>query len=151
MQESKRLGIGRPNGSVPDATLQRQFARRVALDVDNPQILTASLNIVDCSRQLPPVWGETARFDIDVGGSGRSNLPTLPIHPYQLRAAGEALIREGPAARNREVGAAGGPERVNSVNDGHGFPGEPQGSGIKSLRQEIARPDVHEITRTWIG
>ena len=107
VQERQRRRIRRPNGGIPQGWLRCQSPPRVRFDIEDPEILLASFDIVNRRRQPLPIRRQACGLHVYICRTDRGKLVSRPVHPHELRSADITLVGDGALIRNGEIRCAG--------------------------------------------
>src|SRR5947207_6880199 len=100
VQERQRSRIRRPDGSIPDGWVRCQSPPRVGFDIEDPEVLLASFDIVNRRRQPLPVRRQACGLYVYICRTDGGKLVSRPVDPHELRSADIALVGDGAPIRN---------------------------------------------------
>ena len=103
VRERQLRRIRRPNGGIPEGWFRGQSPPRVRFDIEDPEVLRASFDIVNRRRQPLPIRRQACGLHVYICRTDRGKLVSRPVHPHELRSADIALVGEDAPIRNGEI------------------------------------------------
>ena len=125
VRERQRRRIRRPDWGIPKAWLRGQSPPRVRFDIEDPEVLLASFDIVNRRRQPLPIRRQACGLHVYICRTDRGKLVSRPVHPHELRSADITLVGDGAVIRNGEIRCAGFSEGVDPARNRHRFTSYP--------------------------